>query len=287
MKKYLLLTAIIGSLIYACTSVPITGRRQLSLVSDSEVLSLSLQEYDSYIKTAKKSTDKTATALVEKVGKNIANAVQLYYQSVNAEDLLKDYSWEFNLVEDEQVNAFCLPGGKIVVYTGILPVTQDETGLAVVLGHEVAHAIAKHANERLSNQMAAQLGTEVVNSAVKNQVFQQGLGYIGQGVLLKYNRTQESEADHLGLIFMAIAGYNPQSAIAFWQRMAQNSTSQTIELLSTHPSDATRIANITKELPEALEVYKGVWGSYPAGTTGTTGTTQQKTNTTTSDQWHF
>jgi predicted Zn-dependent protease len=296
MKKFALFLLIVSAL-YACSSVPITGRKQLNLVSDGEVLSLSLQEYKDYIQTAKKSTDKTATALVEKVGKNIAKAVEMYYKSINAEELLKDYSWEFNLIDDPQVNAFCMPGGKIVVYTGILPVTQDETGLAVVLGHEVAHAVAKHANERMSQQVAAQYGSQAVGiltgkasettRAIAQQVYGLGAQY---GVLLPFNRTQESEADHLGLIFMAIAGYNPQAAIPFWQRMSQNGQSVP-EFLSTHPSDATRIANIQKELPEAMEVYKGVWGKYPTGYTpapgaatnpGSSGATPK-----TSDQWRF
>jgi len=298
MKKIALCLLIISAL-YACSSVPITGRRQLNLVSDSEVLSLSLQEYNDYIKTAKKSTDQAGTALVNKVGQNIANAVVMYYKSINQEELLKDYSWEFNLVDDPQVNAFCMPGGKIVVYTGILPVTQDETGLAVVLGHEVAHAVAKHANERMSQEVAAQYGAQALSvltgkasgsmQAIAQQVYGLGAQY---GVLLPFNRTQESEADHLGLIFMAIAGYNPQAALPFWQRMAQNGQAVP-EFMSTHPSDATRIAAIQKEIPEALEVYKGVWGKYPSGYTPASGTTttpsNTKTGTTTnsSDQWHF
>ncbi|MDR0612836.1 MAG: M48 family metallopeptidase [Dysgonamonadaceae bacterium] len=296
MKKIVLLSLIAGVL-YACSSVPITGRKQLSLVSDSEVLSLSLQEYKNYIQTAKKSTDKDAAALVVKVGQNIAKSVESYYRSIHAEALLNDYSWEFNLIDDPQVNAFCMPGGKIVVYTGILPVTQDETGLAVVLGHEVAHAIARHANERMSQQLAAQFGAEIVNlltekaseevKTVVHQVYGLGAQY---GVLLPFDRKQESEADHLGLILMAIAGYNPQAAVPFWQRMAQNGQSVP-EFLSTHPSDATRIADIQKELPEAMEVYKGVWGKYPAGYTPAPGaTTPGSSNTAapgTSSQWHF
>ena len=300
MKKIVLCLLIISAL-YACSSVPITGRKQLNLVSDNEVLSSSLQEYNDYIQTAKKSTDQAGTALVNKVGKNIANAVELYYKSINNEDAIKDYSWEFNLIDDPQVNAFCMPGGKIVVYTGILPITQDETGLAVVLGHEVAHAVAKHANERMSQQVAAQYGAQALSaltgkaSASLQSVTQQVYGLGAQyGVLLPFNRTQESEADHLGLIFMAIAGYNPQAALPFWQRMAQNGQSVP-EFMSTHPSDATRIAAIQKDIPEALEVYKGVWGKYPTdytpanGTTTTSGSSNTKTNTTpnTSDQWHF
>jgi predicted Zn-dependent protease len=291
MKRIALFLFIIGAL-YACGSVPITGRKQLNLVSDSEVLSLSLQEYKNYIQTAKKSTDQNATALVVKVGQNIAKAVELYYKSIGGESLLKDYAWEFNLVDDPQVNAFCMPGGKIVVYTGILPVTQDETGLSVVLGHEVAHAVAKHANERMSQQVAAQYGSQAIDaltgkaSATTRAIVQQVYGLSAQyGVLLPFNRTQESEADHLGLIFMAIAGYNPQAAIPFWQRMAQNGQSVP-EFMSTHPSDATRITNIGKELPEAMEVYKGVWGKYPAGYTPANPQNSGAAPKT-SDEWHF
>jgi len=295
MKKIASFLLIISAL-YACSSVPITGRKQLNLVSDSEVLSLSLQEYNDYIKTAKKSTDKTATAMVEKVGKNIANAVALYYKSINAEGEMKNFAWEFNLVEDQQVNAFCMPGGKIVIYTGILPVTQDETGLAIVVSHEVAHAVAKHANERMSQQVAAQYGAQAISiltgkasetlQAVAQQIYGLGAQY---GVMLPYSRAQEYEADHLGIIFMAIAGYNPQAALPFWQRMSQQGQAVP-EFMSTHPSDAARIANLQKIMPEALDVYKGVWGQYPTGNTPATGspnTNTNKTTTNSSNQWRF
>ncbi|MDR1763997.1 MAG: M48 family metallopeptidase [Dysgonamonadaceae bacterium] len=262
MKKLILLSVIALGLLYACSSVPITGRSQLNLVSDSEVLTLSLQEYNDYIKTATKSTDKTKTALVVKVGTNIANAVTQYYKSIGQEAALSDYSWEFNLIEDAQVNAFCMPGGKIVVYTGILPVTQDETGLAVVLGHEVGHAIAKHANERMSQQVVAQYGATAVGALlggksetiqnIAQQVYGLGAQY---GVMLRYERKQELEADRLGLDLMAIAGYDPQKAVSFWQRMAAQSSASVPEFMSTHPADATRIAEIQKFMPEAMEIY--------------------------------
>jgi predicted Zn-dependent protease len=286
MKKLALLCLILVG-IYSCSSVPITGRRQLNLVSNDEVLSLSLQEYGDYIKTAKKSTDQAAVTMVNTVGSKIANAVQTYYKSIGMESELSGYSWEFNLIDDPQVNAFCMPGGKIVVYTGILPITQNETGLAVVLGHEVAHAIAKHANERMSQQMIAEYGAAGLSSilsksssSVQNigqQVFGLGAQY---GVLLPFNRKQESEADHLGLIFMAIAGYNPENAVPFWQRMSQQG-STVPEFLSTHPADNTRIADIQKELPEAMEVYNSVWGK------GNTKTTTPAKNTSTNSNWHF
>lgn len=279
MRKLISLFAFCA-LMYACSSVPVTGRQQLSLVSDQEVLSLSLQEYSDYIKTAKKSTDKTNTALVVRVGQNIANAVARYYEASNASDLLKDYSWEFNLIADSQVNAFCMPGGKIVVYEGILPYTQTETGLAVVLGHEVAHAIAKHANERMSQQLVSQYGAAAVSSALSkssstlqtlgNTVYGLGAEY---GVMLPFSRKQELEADHLGLIFMAIAGYDPNQAVPFWERMSTQGGA-TPEFMSTHPSDANRVKEIQKYLPEAMKYYSG-------------GTTTTPSNVKTSNQWHF
>jgi predicted Zn-dependent protease len=287
MKKLALLCLTLASL-YGCSSVPITGRRQLNLVSDQEVLSLSLQQYDDYIKTAKKSTDQAATAMVTKVGSKIADAVEAYYKSVGQESQLSGYSWEFNLIDDPQVNAFCMPGGKIVVYTGILPITQDETGLAVVLGHEVAHAVAKHANERMSQQMIAQYGAAGVGAilskssssvqSVGQSVFGLGAQY---GALLPFSRKQESEADHLGLIFMAIAGYSPEAALPFWQRMAQQG-SAVPEFMSDHPADNTRIAEIQKELPEAMQYYNSIWGSK-----GKTNTTTPAKNTNTNSNWHF
>jgi len=289
MKKLTLFNLILIPMLaglYACSSVPITGRQQLNLVSDQQVLTLSLQEYNDYIKTAKKSTDQASIAMVTTVGRKIANAVEVYYKYVGMESALSDYSWEFNLINDPQVNAFCMPGGKIVVYTGILPYTQDETGLAVVLGHEVAHAIAKHANERMSQQMLAQYGAAGLDALLSKsssavQTIGQTVYGLGAqyGVMLPFNRKQELEADHLGLIFMAIAGYSPQAAIPFWQRMSQQGSSVP-EFMSTHPSDNTRIADIQKLLPEAMEYYTSIWGN-------SQGTTTPATNANTSNQWRF
>jgi len=281
MKKYLSLSGIVCFilLLVGCGSVPITGRKQLSLVSNQEVLSLSLQQYGEFINAAPKSTDQTNTAMVQRVGRNIAVAVETYLKNNGYADQIKDYSWEFNLVKSSEVNAFCMPGGKIVVYEGILPYTQNETGLAVVLGHEVAHAVAKHANERMSNQIATQYGTAAVGVALSGSsagVQQAAAAAIGlgsqYGILLPYSRKQELEADKLGLIFMAMAGYDPSSAAAFWQRMSQQGSS-TPEFMSTHPSDNTRIKQIQKDLPEALKYYKGVRGN----------TNSAKT----SDKWSF
>lgn len=260
--KNLLLGFVFISFLYGCSSVPVTGRRQLSLVSDDQVLSLSLQQYSEYINTAKKSTNASNTALVTRVGRNIANAVTAYMKANNAESLLEGYAWEFNLIDDNQVNAFCMPGGKIVVYTGILPYTQDEAGLAVVMGHEVAHAVAKHSNERMSQQVVAQYGSSAVDMILESKPQAKAIGQtiygLGAqyGVMLPFSRKQELEADHLGLIFMALAGYNPEVAPSFWQRMSQQG-SGTPEFMSTHPSDATRIQKIQDNLPEALKYYKG------------------------------
>lgn len=280
-KRFSSLFAIITvCLLYSsCGSVPITGRKQLSLVSNQEVLSLSLQQYGDFMKSAPISTDQKNTAMVQRVGRNIANVVETYLNNNGYAEQVKEYSWEFNLVRSNDVNAFCMPGGKIVVYEGILPYTQDETGLAVVLGHEVAHAVAKHANERMSNQMATQYGTAAVGAALggSSTAVQQaasvvlGLG-TQYGILLPYSRKQELEADKLGLIFMAMAGYDPSQAAGFWQRMSQQGGS-TPEFMSTHPSDNTRIKQIQKDLPEALKYYRG----------NTTGNGNAKT----SDKWSF
>lgn len=279
------LIVVLAFILSGCGSVPITGRKQMLLVSDQEVMTLSLQEYDKFIATAPLSTDKTNTAMVERVGRRIANAVESYLTNNGYADELSSYAWEFKLVKSTEVNAFCMPGGKIVVYEGILPVTKDETGLAVVLGHEVAHAVAKHSNERMSQQLATQYGGAALGAVlsgssstvqtVANTVYGLGAEY---GVMLPYSRKQELEADQLGLIFMAMAGYNPSYAQGFWERMSQASAGGTPEFMSTHPSDATRISQIQKDLPEALKYYTG---------TPNTGNTNTKSNSKTSDKWSF
>lgn len=247
----------------ACSTVPITGRRQLSLVSDAEMNSMAATEYQKVLTSSKVVGSGTQAAMVKRVGQRIQQAVETYFRQQNAQTQLEGYAWEFNLIDDKQENAWCMPGGKVAVYSGILPITQDETGLAVVMGHEIAHAVARHSSERMSQQMATQgLGT-VVSTAVgqsptaTQNVFLQVVGAGSQLGLLKYGRSQESEADHLGLIFMAMAGYNPDAAIAFWQRMdSREGAASPPEFLSTHPSNGTRIANIQRELPEARKYYK-------------------------------
>ena len=274
MKKCLsiLLTGVFF-LLSGCGSVPLTGRKQMLLVSDQEVLTLSLQQYGDFIKGAPLSTDKANTALVTKVGRKIATAVETYLRSNGYASEINNFQWEFHLVKSSDVNAFCMPGGKIVVYEGILPITRDETGLAVVLGHEVAHAVAKHANERMSQQVAVQYGGTAIglatsgSSAVVQNVASSVYGLGTQlGVMLPYSRKHELEADKMGLIFMAMAGYDPRQAEAFWSRMAQSSGGASSELMSTHPSDENRIKQIRKELPEALKYYKGI-NATPSGKT--------------------
>lgn len=252
------------TILEACSQVPLTGRNQISLVDEGQMLSLAQSSYTEFLKENKvvAGTNKDAV-FVKKVGNNLIEAVKKFMNEKGYGDQIKDYKWEVNLVESKELNAWCMPGGKIVVYTGILPVTKDETGLATVMGHEIAHAIARHGAERMSQQMAIEYGAAIGSTALsKNaqnqQVFNQLYGVGAPIVLLKYGRNQESEADRLGLSFMAVAGYDPRKAVDFWQRMSASTQGQQRppEWLSTHPSDETRIAGIQKYLPEALTYYK-------------------------------
>jgi predicted Zn-dependent protease len=251
-------------LLTACGSVPLTGRKQILLVSDSEVLNASLSQYGEYIKTAPKSTDKTYIAEVEKAGKNIAAATEKYLRDNGLESEIQNFAWEFNTIKSDEINAFCMPGGKIVVYEGLLQLVSSDDELATVMGHEVAHAVARHSNERMSQEMLAQYGASILDQALssKSSAIQQvgntvfGLG--AQGGILAYSRKHELEADYMGLILMTMAGYDPNQALSFWEKMAAASGGNAqIELLSTHPSDSKRIAQIRQYLPE-MEKYKPV-----------------------------
>jgi predicted Zn-dependent protease len=246
-----------------CTKAPITGRNQLSLIPSDQMLSMSYQQYESFLEENPVSTNAEQTAMVKRVGTRIQSAVERYFASHGMASRLKGYSWEFNLVQSDQVNAWCMPGGKVVFYEGIMPICQDETGIAVVMGHEVAHAVADHGNERMSQGLLAQGGAMVLAKALEEKpettqnLWMTAFGLGAQvGVLLPFSRTQESEADHLGLIFMAMAGYDPNAAVSFWQRMAAEGGGKPPEFLSTHPSDATRIHKIKEALPEAMKYYK-------------------------------
>ena len=258
----LVTTILVVFILQSCSTVPLTGRSQLNMIPSSEMLSMSFQQYDQFLKENKLSTNQTEVNLVKSTGLKIQHAVERYLQENNMSNRLNGYKWEFNLVESDQVNAWCMPGGKVVVYTGILPVTQDESGLAVVMGHEIAHAVAEHGNERMSDALIQQLGGVALSVALKDEpettrgLFLAAYG-IGTtvGVMLPFSRTQESEADHLGLIFMAMAGYNPNVAVGFWQRMAKTGGGSTPEFLSTHPSYNTRIEDLKKWMPEAMKYY--------------------------------
>ena len=227
MKKLIGLLVCALLLLSGCGSVPVTGRKQMLLVSDSEVLTSSLTQYSEYMKSAPLSTDAKGKAMVTRVGKKIAAATEKYLNENGLANEVKNFAWEFNLVKDNQMNAFCMPGGKIVVYEGLLKLVSSDDELAVVVGHEVAHAVAKHSNERISQQLLTQYGAQVLNEALSNKsariqqigntVYGLGAQY---GVTLPFSRKHESEADYMGLIFMTMAGYNPNVAITFWQKMS-------------------------------------------------------------------
>lgn len=263
MKKSSILVATAVALLFtACATVPITGRKQMNLVSNSEVLASSLTQYQTYMSKATPIRGTQAAAMVERVGKKIAAATESYLRQNGIESELKNYNWEFNLVKDDNANAFCMPGGKIVVYEGLLKYVKTDDDLAVVMGHEVAHAVAKHSNERMSQQMLAQYGgtalgialggSSQATQAIASQVYGLGAQY---GVMLPFSRKHEKEADYMGLVLMSIAGYNPQASTQFWQRMSEGGSNATPEFMSTHPSDATRISALQKALPEVEEKY--------------------------------
>lgn len=262
MKKTIIIV-LLAAFIASCSSVLLTGRRQVMLVSDADMLTLSLQSYKEFIDSVPASKDAVNTNLVKKVGANIAKAVETYLKANGMEAEIASYAWEFALVQESQVNAFCMPGGKVVFYEGILPITQSEAGIAVVMGHEVAHAVAKHSAERMSQQLISSYGSTIADVLLANKstVVRTGIGALyglgtQYGILLPYSRLQESEADHLGLIFMAMAGYNPNEAVSFWQRMAATKSGTVPEFLSTHPSDDKRIAKIRELIPEAMKYYQ-------------------------------
>ncbi len=246
-----------------CQKNAITGRRSLNLVSEGEMMTMSFSEYDKFLSENKPlpETDARVT-MVRRIGSKIQGAVEKYYADKGVSNQLDGFAWTFNVVDEDQVNAWCMPGGKVVVYTGILPVTQDEASLAVVMGHEIAHAVARHGSERMSDGMVMQMGGAVVSAALQTKpqmtqaLFQQAFGVGSQLGALKFSRNHETEADKMGLIFAAMGGYNPQAAITFWQRMAEAGGGQKPpEILSTHPSDETRIAALQAFMPEALKYY--------------------------------
>ena len=249
----------------ACATVPLTERKSLRFIPNSQLLSLSFQQYSEVLKKSKLSNDPMKAHMVRRVGERIAKASEEFLRESKMEEDIKNYKWEFNLIEDDKVaNAWCMPGGKVAVYTGILPLTQDETGLAVVMGHEVAHAMAKHGNERMSQALVVQLGGMSLSMALSKepaltqQIFMGVYGVGSQvGVMLPYSRLHESEADRIGLVLMAKAKYDPREATPFWERMNQKGGSRPPEFLSTHPAPDTRIKDIKSHIPEAMKHYKG------------------------------
>jgi predicted Zn-dependent protease len=249
-------------LISSCFTNPVTGRKSLNIVPEGEMRSMAQQQYASFLSTNRPSSGTADAEMVRRVGNRMATAVQQYLAAGGQADLVSGYNWEFNLVNGQDANAWCMPGGKVVVYTGLLPLTQNEAGLAVVMGHEIAHAVARHGNERMSTQLAAQgLATGLsaalsTQPAKTQQIWGAVFGVSSQLGQLKYSRTHETEADHMGLHFMALAGYNPNEALNFWSRMASKGGAKPPEIVSTHPSDATRIANIRKEIPMAMKNYR-------------------------------
>ena len=281
-----ILLSVAAALLVSCgttKTVPITGRQQSLMVSDGDVLSLSTQQYNEFMKTAKLSTNAANTAMVKRVGQNLATAVTNYLNANGMGSDVQNFKWTFNLIQNKEANAWCMPGGLICVYEGILPLTQDEPSLAIVLGHEIAHAVARHSAEQMSTQIKQQYGMQIgaavlggmgvgsSTSSIIQAIAAQGFNFKN----LSYSRNHESEADHMGLIFAAMAGYDPQVAVAFWQRMAAASNNNKSEFLSDHPSDATRIKQIQGWMPEALQYYK------PA-TSATTSTTKTSTKSTSS-----
>jgi len=251
-------------LIHSCATVPVTGRRQLDLVSSSEINAMSATQYQDVIKKGPLSTNVEQTEMIKRVGKKIQSGVEQYMASKGWSDQLAGFNWEFNLIQDDKtVNAWCMPGGKVAFYTAILPICKDENGIAVVMGHEVAHAIANHGRERMSQGLIEQMGMSTLSAAMgqnpsaTNQLFMQAVGMGSNLGMLKFSRTHESEADHIGLIFMAMAGYDPNNAPIFWKRMVEmNKGEKPPEFMSTHPSDETRIQDLEKWMPEALGYYK-------------------------------
>ena len=263
--RSLCLTVLSGILFSACGAVPLTGRKQILLVSDQEIFQAGLVQYKEYLNTAVISSDQASTDIVKGVGRKLADATEMYLRASGLEHEIANFDWEFNLIKDSQINAFCMPGGKIVVYEGLLSVARTPDELAVVLGHEIAHAVAKHSNERMSQQILTQYGIALISSALSEKsvavrdlattVF--GLG-AKVGMMLPYSRKHEYEADYMGIVFMELAGYDSDSSVTFWKKMAELGESSVPEILSTHPSDDKRIANLEQKIAEAKTIAESM-----------------------------
>ncbi|MBL7952940.1 MAG: M48 family metallopeptidase [Flavobacteriales bacterium] len=260
-KGIILLAGVVA--LEACARVPITGRRQLNLVNEGEMMAMANTEYTGFLQeNAPLPASNADVTRVRTIGNKLAQAATKFLNDNNASDRIAGFEWEFNVVNDPTVNAWCMPGGKVVVYTGILPVTQNDEGLAVVMGHEIAHAIARHGNERMSQGLALQgagMTLEVLTQqkpSMAGDLFLQSFGIGSQLGMLAYSRKHETEADKMGLVFMAMAGYDPREAPKFWERMSGGGGQAPPEILSTHPSDETRVRDLNAYMPEAMKYYK-------------------------------
>jgi predicted Zn-dependent protease len=258
-----LILSVFALAFWACHKNAITGRRSLTLIPESEMMAMSFTQYDQFLAENKPLPDTDERVkMVKRCGGRIQKAVETYYADKGLSKQLEGFQWTFNVVDENTVNAWCMPGGKVVVYTGLLPVTQDEQSLAVVMGHEIAHAIARHGNQRMSQGLLVQTGGQVLSVALSQkpqatqQLFMQSFGIGSQLGMLKYSRNHETEADKMGLIFAAMGGYNPEASIGFWERMAASGGQKPPEILSTHPSDERRISDLKAFMPEAKKYYK-------------------------------
>jgi len=263
-KRYLTPFLVLVILLFmdSCSVVPMTGRKQFVAIPSSQMITLSNDSYAKVLEESELSNNTQYVNRVRRVGENLTRAVEVYLKQNNLEAAIEGYNWQYNVIVSEQLNAWCMPGGQIAFYEGIMPVCLDENGIAVVMGHEIAHAVAKHGNERMSQQLAIQLGGIALSEALKTQkeeTIQLALLAFGVGstvgVQLPFSRTHESEADELGLYFMAMAGYDPRTAPDFWVRMDQNSGELPPEFLSTHPHSSNRIENLNRIMPKAMEYY--------------------------------
>lgn len=249
-------------LMFSCAVVPLTGRKQFIAIPSDQMLSLSAESYSQVLSETKISTNQTYINSVRSVGTNITAAVEQYLKQNNLGSNIDGFQWQYNVLVSDEVNAWCMPGGQIAFYEGIMPLCKDDNGIAVVMGHEIAHAVAKHGNERMSQQLVIQLGGVALSEALKTQkettqelaLLAFGVGST-LGVVLPYSRTHELEADELGLYFMAMAGYNPQTAPAFWERMQSSGSTRMPEFLSTHPDPGNRIKNLESKMDKAIEYY--------------------------------
>lgn len=280
-----IIIVLLSIFIIACSKVPITGRKQLKLLPNSMMMEMGKSNYAAFLKDNPAVNPPTiASSEVTSVGIRISKAVEKYMQDNGLAKKIEGYKWEFNVVDSPDANAWCMPGGKVVVYTGILPLTKDDAGLAVVLGHEIAHAIAEHGNERMSQQLAVQAAGVGLDLYMQQQpqqtrdIFLTSFGVGSQLGMLGYSRQHELEADKLGLVFMAMAGYNPERAVTFWQDMSKMGGNKPPEILSTHPSDERRIAQVQAFLPEAMKYYISNNAGSGTNSTGKNATTPAPQN---------